>query len=401
MRLRQYNLNDALLILGTSLLPVYVFASGSMQPAHIILAAFSGLALLNHGVIKSAWGLLFLTVSSYSLVIESFYILVGGNVRFILNSAFLFYNLLIVCAIFQHVKYNGIEAIVAGVTNAAVLALITVSLGGVDFVQLGESGRSTGSFNNPNQLGFFSVCLLSLSYLFYRNASIGYVQAAFFFLLSSFLSIVSLSKAAVISNFLVIFFVFRPVNLGYRDNKRSILRSVVFHMGLVLLMAGIFLLLFAIKAFAFEELLIVDRLVNMSQEQDSSFEARGYMTILNGNDGEILFGLGAETVRNLLGHEVHSTLGSALNEYGLVGFCLFASLLAIWGRSVWKVYGFVGLLCIVGPSMLYGLTHNGIRFTIFWILFASSMALTVGVISGNNSTLNVARYAHIEARKKY
>ena len=37
-------------------------------------------------------------------------------------------------------------------------------------------------------------------------------------------------------------------------------------------------------------------------------------------------------------------------------------------------FGFIGIFLINLPPMLYGITHNGIRFTIFWILISLTLS---------------------------
>ena len=89
----------------------------------------------------------------------------------------------------------------------------------------------------------------------------------------------------------------------------------------------------------------------------------------------MLFGLGSQNAREIIGHEVHSTLGSVLNNYGLIGLTLFGTVIFSWAKRIWNAHGFIGLICMVGPPMLYGITHNGTRFTFFWLLFAASLAM--------------------------
>src|SRR5690606_30754675 len=85
--------------------------------------------------------------------------------------------------------------------------------------------------------------------------------------------------------------------------------------------------------------------------------------------------LGKQNINDIVGHEVHSTFASVLNDYGLIGFILLASAVVKWARALWRRFGLTGLFCLTAPSLLYGITHNGTRFTIFWLLFASSMAM--------------------------
>lgn len=374
MKIRQIRLREGLLFIGASILPIYVFNSGGIQPSHAMLAIFAGLTILDRGIIFTPWSMLFLVLSLYCLALESFYFFGGGDPIFMINSLFLWYNFALACAVFQHVRYEGVGSLAAGIKIASAIALVTILVNGIDLRDLGDAGRSAGSFNNPNQLGFFSVCLLSLSYLFYRSGYIGYRQAFSLLTVSLLLSVLSLSKAAIISNMLVFFLALKPTApRSYHLRFTSRVSSFIAWLAGTII--GITLLVMMFQSGAYDDLLFVERLMNMTEEGDSSMESRGYFAVFDGDAIQILFGLGTQNTEQIVGHEVHSTIGGVLNNYGLVGMAIFIAMCVLWAVKIWRFYDLVGLVCIVGPSMLYGLTHNGIRFTIFWLLFASSMAI--------------------------
>ena len=63
--------------------------------------------------------------------------------------------------------------------------------------------------------------------------------------------------------------------------------------------------------------------------------------------------------------EFHSTLGTILMSYGLVGLAFFGLLLlVIFGRAP------LASIAYLGPVMLYSITHVGVRFSEFWIFLA-------------------------------
>lgn len=353
-----------LLSLGVALLPVYVFKSGNVQPAHMVMACFAALVLLQRGVPVTSWSLLILAVFFHSFMVEGVYAMVGGDPAMMIHSIFFLYNFLISCAVYLYCRQHGLSALVPGLLIACVLAAGTVIASGVDLREMGEGGRSTGTFNNPNQLGYFSVCLLSLTYLLYRHGLLRYAVAAGMFAIALFLAISSLSKAAMIANFMVIPLALKP---SFSRNSLALWGLGAAGMAVALLVLH--------QRGAFDEYLFMQRLVNMASEDDSSLASRGYFALLQGNILQILFGLGNEGVHDIVDHEVHSTFGSVLNNYGLVGFILFSSAFVVWSLRLWQAYGLVGLFCLAGPAMLYGITHNGLRFTIFWLLFAATMAM--------------------------
>lgn len=357
-------LNSLFFLIGTSLLPVYIFGSGGVQPAHVVFLLFFSLTLFFRGIPFNAWSLSLVAAFFYFFAVESFYVVLGADPKFMINSVFFLYNLLLAVAVYVHVRENGLSAMVPGVIISACIAITAIMVTGVGFRVSEGVSRSTGTFNNPNQLGYFSVCLLSICYLLLRHKYISYWVGVCIFSASLFLSISSLSKAAMAANFMVIIFALKPAS-----SRSGLLRWF----GLLLL--GIPFLFYLYINDYFADFLFVERFMSMTNEGDSSLESRGYFAFLNGNALQIMFGIGTQGVDQVLGHEVHSTLASVLNNYGFIGFVIFCAALCVWANRLWKAYGLVGLICLAGPPMLYGLTHNGIRFTIFWILFAASMAM--------------------------
>ena len=86
--------------------------------------------------------------------------------------------------------------------------------------------------------------------------------------------------------------------------------------------------------------------------------------------------MGPKNIYTIHGYEVHSTFMMILTSYGIIGFLTFVLLTLFWIFDVKKLYGIYGVICICGPVLLYGLTHNGIRFSIFYILFATSIFMS-------------------------
>lgn len=386
-----------MLVLGIALLPVYIFSSGGVQPAHLILALFSVACILKRGFPSEPWFFFLAGVAIYSFFVESFYVAVGAEVTSLITSVFFFYNLFLVSAVYSYCVRYGLSDIKPGVVVACAIAIITVSTVGVS-LQEGGQGRAIGTFNNPNQLGYFSVCILSLTYLLYSHGHLKYIVAVGIFAFAIFLSIASLSKAAMVANLIVIFLALKPVNREDEPrNKFLAIGFTVFWILLVLL--GLGFILASYFDGNLDKYLFVKRLQGMSHEDDSSLGSRGYFAFLEGNIIQILFGLGTERVSDIVGHEVHSTLASVLNNYGVLGFLMFSGVLVIWGLKLWRAYGFIGMACLTGPAMLYGITHNGTRFTAFWILFAATMAMATRVIQKRKSHYPAVVFSHVNCHK--
>lgn len=353
-----------ILTAAIALLPVYVFRSGTIQPTHVALAIFATIVLLRRGIPNTNWGALLICLTAYTLLVEGLYTLQGQLAKGMIVPVYFLYNFAIASAVYEHCRRFGMSGITLGISLASAIALGSVLVSGVHLEQFAPGDRSTGTFNNPNQLGYFSVCLLSLAYLAYREKRVPPILALAMFGASLFLAIASLSKSAMLSNFAVIFFALKPASA-----KQYI---VIWIVGTIVAATVLFILY---QRGMFDHYLFIQRLDNMASENDSSPEARGYYALRSGNALQVLFGLGSQEVSRIVGHEVHSTLGSVLMSYGVVGLLLFAAVLTIWMWRLWKSYDMVGVICLAGPAMLYGIMHNGTRFATFWLLFAASLGM--------------------------
>jgi hypothetical protein len=360
------NVEVAILNLAVALFPIYVFPSGGLQPTHLVFLLLAVVSLYRYGLPEGGWVPVLIVLSGYSLLVEGIYgsFAPYADWSYVATPGFLFFNFLLSVGVFQVVVRRKKHALWPGVCVAAAFALVSIYVGGVDLTEIGEEGRSTGTFNNPNQLGYFSACLLSLSYLLYREREIGFTVMLGLFAASLFLAVVSLSKAAIIANALVVIFALRPRAKGYGG---------AIWLGLAIaILGGVAYLAVTGRL---DDFVFYDRILNMSNEQDSSLQERGYFAFLNGNAAQIMFGMGNAEVLWLIGHEVHSTFASIMNSYGILGLSLFLSIFVLWARRIYEAYGVASVVVVLGPATLYGISHNGTRFSIFWLLFSASMGM--------------------------
>jgi hypothetical protein len=110
---------------------------------------------------------------------------------------------------------------------------------------------------------------------------------------------------------------------------------------------------------------VVERFKDIGGQKDDSFAARGYDRIWL--TPEYLIAGAGEGAFNRFSNnnEMHSTFGTILFSYGLPGAALFLLVLWIIFRRAPPRY-----LVYFVPVCLYGITHQGLRFTQFWIFLA-------------------------------
>jgi hypothetical protein len=222
--------------------------------------------------------------------------------------------------------------------------------------------RQIAGFNNPNQLAYWSLLSLCIFWAIASKYKIkGYIQAATVVCLI-YSSATALSKSGMIA-------------VAFLCALHYIKKPKLFMIGLVALIPAYFLLDNSTLVTRINE-----RLQNIGQQSDDSLYARGYTRIFDSPEYMVmgageggLYRFEKETTASfnaagkcadLACHEIHSTLGTIIFSYGIPGLATFcAALLCLYRLS--SSGRFVYLL----PPFLYGVTHQGLRTSFFWLLF--------------------------------
>jgi len=359
---------NILLFISVSLVPIYIFKSGSIQPAHFLIFLFSVMVLIRYGFLGAFWINLLLVMSMYFFFREVISFMHTSKQGALIEALYFPFNAFITIALYAHIlkSSNALDIIKSGVILSSIIATFGVILFGFSLVATtsSEFGRAIGTFNNPNQLGHFSVVISSITFLLLKTGNIGRNWAILILINVIFLALVSLSKAAMISVFVLLVIAIYPKQEAF---KKTLL--IVSTLTFFLLMSNELLIE------NFSNFYFYSRLDGMLNEGDSSLVSRGYLAFLEGNWIEFIFGLGSEKVGLILGHETHSTIFSQMNNYGIIGLFLIVGLLFLWVKSLYKIFGWNVMLGTCLPPMLYSITHNGSRFILFWLLIALSFAL--------------------------
>ena len=116
------------------------------------------------------------------------------------------------------------------------------------------------------------------------------------------------------------------------------------------------------------------RLLNMNNERDSDLgEGRGYARAEEVGTN-ILWGMGEGAFDRFIyktGAEVHSTYVNMYVSYGLIGIIGYAWII---GYAVLCRKRVIRNIACMSGLLLYFVTHNGIRNTLFWIMLALVIA---------------------------
>ena len=355
------------------MLPVYLWSSGGVQISHAVFIVGSMVVLSGADLRLSTPEVILALLAGFVFVRESVAVILGGNVAVMLFPLYLVFNLVMFVSLNRWLQHrNALDSLVRGMIVATGIAFFGVLVLGYG-ADLYSYERAIGTFNNPNQLGYFSVCLYSLAALLFLTRRIHFLVFGGLAAASLVLAILSLSKAAMVS-------VLAPfVLIGFAVAKRAGLRFL----GPMVSVLLVFCAFYVVSSGVIDDMIFVQRLSNLGGDPDDSLRARGYTVIFEANTIELLLGLGAERTSDIYSdglstdkfHEIHSTIFSFVITYGFVGGALFLALMFLWVREIFHRLGAVGVICIAGPPLAYGLTHNGSRFTLFWILVALSFVI--------------------------
>ena len=357
---------NLLLLVGISFLPLYMWSSGGLQASHFFLILYSSVFLWSRGIGYGKADLFLLLLLTVEIVRESFSVFSGASIQTFMPAVHLLFCLIIFNVfrrIFESEKI--LQIMIAGFIISVGIAVFGVLFIGYS-LSIDEGGsRAIGTFNNPNQLGYFSVCIFSIAFLLNLDKKISNYILILLIVSSIFLCVASLSKAAMISIGLPLTFVVFYIFKGRGK----------FGIGLLLFGLLILSIWYFYSTGILEQYSFFERLKNIGSQDDDNLEERGYGAIFQASVVELFFGFGYAGTTSVVGHEVHSTVFSFLAGYGLIGVTLFVTFLYFWALKVWRTFHLSGLFMIVFPPLVYGIAHNGSRFTIFWILLALSFAV--------------------------
>lgn len=356
-------------IIYLTIKPIYLFNSGSLQICDFFLAAAILFEIIHSnwkikmyregGVIKT---LLLLII--YETIVNFAWFFLYKDSRLLFSSLFYFYNGVALIYFADLGCKNGIDALkrscAYGIIASSAVCMLGIALNPM------RNARGLGFFNNPNQLGLHGILVLTV--VFFTGKYLNKVVRYFAIYISLFIIFSSASKAAFLAaiGLLLMFVLF--------FDKESTLWSKVRKILVLLIFATVVYLFFYadnyLIASNYTIMYMRRRILSMSSEGDSNLAfGRGYARIkeLGAN---FIWGLGEGAYSRfsiMKDHEVHSTFANIIVSYGVLG--AFGNI-AFWWKlfrdnrnTIFNICGFMGII-------LYSITHNSMRNTLVWLLFA-------------------------------
>lgn len=348
-----------LFLIGGGLYPLYLFPSGYPQVSDLIFVFFmisSFVYMLSvhrfdfKGFPKE-WVFLVLVV----IFVSCIWAIILQEFKVAFNMFFWIYNFLLSVCLYSLLRINY-EYFIKIVLYSVCLALLVSAFGLV--LHTGASIRSSGFFNNPNQLAYFSLLALVMI-LFIKDFKLDrvyYIPV----LISGVLGILLSASLAAIASSLFIFASYAMSTL----NRKRVIGS--FFVSFILFIGVIFL--------GGENLSenLTERAKRFDTKVESVSDERNYNRIFSNLD-YVLLGAGEGEYQRFGAYEsleIHSSFGNLIFSYGILGFSLFIILL----YRVFKNLNYIYSLAFVAP-LLYSVTHMGLRSTFFWILIVIGLSL--------------------------
>lgn len=345
-------------------IPVYVGASGMPQPGNALIFVIIPLALagwdkrMDRSSLRALIALIAFT--AWVCVVNVTWAAVTGKfnthdylifpIYYIFNAAVILAALLI---------YRRAADVFLRATTYSVLFAVGYQVL-ASFVYSSSLYRDALFFNNPNQLGYWALlaaCLISLTQ---KRLKLGLVVSGIGVTGCAYLATLSASRAALAGiAILLILLLF--------SNPRIILAGIIAAVALTSLGGPLARAIDASQARAELE----------DQRAAGGFIAeRGYDRLWKYKE-HLLLGAGEGDLTRFTddpkkAHEIHSSAATVLFSYGLVGALLF-----LW--FMWHVLAGATLRysLILVPTLAYAIAHQGLRFTMLWILIVVFIAQKV------------------------
>jgi hypothetical protein len=346
------------------LMPFYFFKAGNPQVSDVFISFVIGVFLLRGNslyLMKFKFNKFFLSFIIYATVIN-FIVAISmmgkyskGLPWFIIIS-FYIYNLLVYSFAIRLFYIYGSKFLKTTIYSLVLICILQLGLS--YFLNFGGS-RDSLFFDNPNQLGYYAISVLTLILLLEKYVSIGKLWVYASILLCTYFTFISVSKAAIGAIILLAMVYLISNNIL---KVKTLIRVVL--LGLVLVVISLFTTLGSG---------LTDRLQgrldqSVKPTEISEWEYRGYDRISN-HPEYLILGAGEGAYNRfdtyIENHEIHSSFGTLLFCYGIPGLILFI----LFIKSIVKGVKKATLLYLI-PVIAYGVTHMGLRFTMFYIVLA-------------------------------
>lgn len=338
-------------------IPFYVVASGLPQPGNALIVVLLPMALRGwNRRLPPQFSRAIRPLSLFALwstVVSLAWAIFTGKLGYLSFPLYYAFNTIVfMTALLLHRRHG---AVFLRLTVQIVLLAVMIQVI-ASFAFSEASYRGELFFNNPNQLGYYALLAATVIALSQQRVSLGRLHASVGLTGAAYLAVLSASRAAVGGiALLVILLVF--------SNPRIILVASL--AALALLTAG---------GPVSNALDVAHERVMMNRDPETSFASeRGYDRLWSHKE-LMLIGAGEGDFQRFSSdpkehHEIHSSPATILFSYGVAGAILF---LLFVSRVLEGVSLRTALFLV--PPLFYTLSHQGLRFTMLWVVLAIFVA---------------------------
>jgi len=360
---------------------IYVFPPGDPQPGHVLLLALAIPYLLS---LRSAPldlpEKLLIAFVVYGLCVNGVYYVKEGDPGFLKASVFWIYNILIFLSLrFLFLRNPSVSRALPYALAAMVVVLYAMAFfGGNAYYQ---SVRFVGSFNDPNQLGYWLLCVFVGSMLATTKPKwFTPITTLLLFAVVVVLIVLSGSRSAIFGFITLLIAVIGWLIAGLRENEASRLRLRYFLLVIVFLVFASLLVGWYLYVEQADFKRAVDVLIRrvFRENYSEQLDIRGY-THMSNFPQYLLFGAGHADVGRFSrwNVEIHSSIVAPLFYYGVIGFGLLFSFFYLLVKD--RLRGWA-LVAFAAP-FVFGLFTYGLRNPIFWVMLAVVYTLPLKTVS--------------------
>lgn len=364
-------------------MPLYIFPSGGFQLVDIplvLLAIFTLSAMRKSEIKSTASVILMLGIYVFwAIFVNTMYFLQYANMRHLqvcgqILFTYLLFSVFIIT--FQRVilSKRGVMIFYPAILLALFMPFLIKGEYDMGHKTVSFLRRNALSFDNPNQLAYFSVLIYAMSILLRRNiVKYGFtaqhkvllgVISFCIFMLSHLFVMFSASRAGIVSIILL------DVIVVWQNKRRFLIPISLF-------------ILLCVVTFPTNPLPDI----NFSKFVTSPRMSKDFKKILSNRVGErfsqnlpdemgflsMLYGAGKPSVSPFRETEVHNGFIDIFASYGAIGillFFLFLFFLAVRFIFVTRTNYITHYMAVLFAVFAYNLAHNGFRFRFFWIFLA-------------------------------
>lgn len=357
----------SILLMFLLLSPFYIFRSGLPQPADVLIALgsfvflFSGtfFTMFNReSIVKHLFRFILLVVIINIIHWFNLYAIEGTPNTLFFPPLYYIFNFLFFLTVIFVLKDQTKERLDL-ISFFIILSLViqfSLAMLGIQGGSKESINRPTLFFNNPNQLGYWALLMLTLFTVLPSRYRKNKLSMALVIGISTYLILYSGSRAALggvlILSALMIF------KEGFKLNFASAFLILVTLVSIPVAMQTDFIQ---------KKIELIERRSDRNVGKNiSELEYRGYDRMWI-HPEYLFYGAGEgkyDRFDSVQDKEMHSGIGTILFSYGILGLILFL----IFVYRIIEYDKFYNLL-LLSPLLIYNVTHQGLRETLLWMVF--------------------------------